>query len=38
MHICLVGCHEVYMLSAGVVTLALWEQMGAQWAAWNENL
>lgn len=38
MYICLVGCHEVYMLSAGVVTLALWEQMEEQWGVWNEKL
>lgn len=38
MYICLVGCHEVYMPSAGVVTLALWEQMEEQRGVWNEKL
>lgn len=30
------GYHEVYMQSASLVTLALWEQMGEQWGVWNE--
>lgn len=38
MYICLAGCHEVYMPSADVVTLAQWEQMEEQWGVWNEKL
>lgn len=36
-HTCLVGCHEVFIPTAGLVTLAWLEQMEEQWVVMNKN-